>query len=121
MADRSLAKRWQDWVMLALGIWLFVSPLFLGYLDVPAARWNAYVVGTGLIVFSIVALARPALWGEWINLVLGMWLIIAPFVLPHASGTARWNHLIVGILVVADALAAVFMRPEQRADRPTLT
>lgn len=107
-------KRWQDWLMLALGIWLFVSPLYLGYVDIPQAAWNAYVVGVGLIVFSIVAIARPALWGEWINLVLGVWLIIAPFVMPHESEAARWNHLIVGILVVADALLAVWMQPAQQ-------
>lgn len=110
-------KRWQDWLMLVLGVWLFLSPLFLGYTDVARAAWNAYVVGSGLIAFSLVAILRPALWGEWINLVLGAWLILAPFLLPHESGVARWNHLIVGILVVADALAAIWMQPAQQPSR----
>ena len=116
-----MRKRWQDWVMLILGIWLFVSPLFLGYLYAPVAMWNAYIIGGGLILFSIVALVRPSLWGEWINLILGLWLVIGFVVLPYASEIARWNQLIVGVLVMADALAAIFMQPEQQTTRPTLT
>lgn len=106
-------KRWQDWVMLVLGVWLLFSPFILGYAGAQAA-WTAYVVGIGLIAFSLVAILRPALWGEWINLVLGVWLILAPFLMLHPSGAARWNHLIVGILVVADALLAVWMQPAQQ-------
>lgn len=71
-------------------------------------------MGAGLIVFAIVAIVNPALWGEWVNLVLGVWLIIAPFLVTHGSGAARRNHLIVGILLVADAIAAVWMQPAQQ-------
>lgn len=96
-----------------------ISPFVLGYRGAPAL--NAYYVGAALVLFAIIALARPQMWGEWVNLVLGGWLIVAAFVLAQTNSAAQWNHLIVGVLVVADALAAVIMRPEQTKVLPPLT
>ena len=112
-----MRKQWQEWVMIALGVWLFFSPFLLGYGG--ASALNAYYVGPGLVLFSIVALVKPQLWGEWVNLVLGGWLVVSAFVLA-AGGAAQWNHLIVGVLVIADALFAVFAQPEQTKPLPPL-
>lgn len=49
----------------------------------------------------------PVWWASWINVALGVWLILAPFVLAYATVAARWNSLIVGILLVALSLWAV--------------
>jgi hypothetical protein len=47
----------------------------------------------------------------WINLILGIWLIIAPFAIGYSSsGAATWNDIVLGILLVAFAwwtLAAI--------------
>ena len=72
-------KRWQDWVQLALGAWLFVSPWVLGYTKIAGAAANAYLIGAALVVFAIIALYAPKVWEEWISLVLGLWLIISPW------------------------------------------
>ena len=42
----SKQNRWQDWVTLILGLWLFFSPFFMtgGALG-DAAAWNAYLLG----------------------------------------------------------------------------
>lgn len=41
---------------------------------------------------------------RWINLILGLWLIVSPFVLGFSSNAyALWNNLIVGILVAVIA------------------
>ncbi len=103
-------KRWQDWVILVLGVWLFFSPFLLGYTQTMAAS-NAYVIGVGLALFAILALIDARVWEEWVNLALGAWLIISPFVLGYSNmPTPTWNHIIVGLLVGADALW-VIMRP----------
>jgi hypothetical protein len=43
---------------------------------------------------------------------LGVWIFIAPFVLSfHTQHVATWNHLILGVLIVIDALWAMASRP----------
>ncbi len=44
-------------------------------------------------------------WATWVNFLLGIWLIIAPFVLGyHASHRAATDDLIFGILIAAFSL-----------------
>lgn len=35
---------------------------------------------------------------KWIFVILGVWLIISPFVL-QIAGTGRWSNILVGIIV----------------------
>ena len=106
-------KRWQDWVMLALGAWLSCSPLVLsGALNgVPA--WNAYILGAGVMIFALFALSDARRWEEWVNLALALWLLIAPFVLRYyrTDAFASWNQIIVGALIGVDAIWALVQRP----------
>ncbi len=101
-------KRWQDWVMLIFGVWLFLAPFWMPAYEssTSVAAWNSYVLGVLVVAFAWAALARPQKWQEWVNLVLGVWLIIAPFVL-RFWGTeqgAAWNQIVLGILIGADAI-----------------
>jgi hypothetical protein len=104
-----LANRWQDWVNLLLGAWLFISPWVLGFASTaaaagttthPRAAVNAWIFGVIVMVLSIAALARTQPWEEWLNLLAGIWLFISPWVLGYSGNTtALWNALIVGALV----------------------
>ncbi|MGE0079985.1 MAG: SPW repeat protein [Thiohalomonadaceae bacterium] len=99
---------WQDWVNLVLGVWLFVAPFFGIGATSEAAVWNSYLAGIAIVVFAWASLAKPQRWKEWINLIIGVWLIISPFALGYtALQGAMWNHIIVGLLVGADALWAM--------------
>lgn len=41
----------------------------------------------------------------WVNVVLGVWLIVAPYVLSYSTtSTALWNDIIIGVLVAIVAL-----------------
>jgi hypothetical protein len=43
---------------------------------------------------------------SWVNFVLGLWLIIAPFVLHYREvSLATWNSVIVGIVIAILAIA----------------
>ena len=99
--------RWQDWFNLVLGAWLIAAPFIGVGVNHDIAAWNSYVSGAVVAIFAIVALARPQMWEEWLNLIVGLWLIIAPFVLgyTHQSGP-MWNQIIVGLLIGIDALWA---------------
>ena len=106
-------QRWQDWVNLILAVWLFITPFIFGMISLTGtAALNGYIFGTIVVALSIWALAQPRVWEEWTNLVIGIWLIISPFVLGFTTETAAmWNHLVVGIIVGVDALWAATARP----------
>lgn len=108
-------QRWQDWLNLILGAWLFTAPLLgLGAAHDMAA-WNAHVFGAAIALFSVAALTRPQPWEEWANLYIGAWLIFSPFVLGFSNQTgAMWNHILVGLLVGGDALWATLQPPPER-------
>ncbi|MEN2982872.1 MAG: SPW repeat protein [Thermus sp.] len=52
-------------------------------------------------------------WQDWVNLVLGVWLILSPWLLGFSGLTnATWNAILVGILVGALALSVARERPK---------
>ena len=107
-------QRWQDWVSLILGIWLFLAPFFGIGVTEPAA-WNAWIFGAIVAVMSAWALARPQIWEEWVNLAVGVWILVSPFVLAFtAQNAATWNHIIVGLIVAIDAVWVMSQRPVRR-------
>jgi SPW repeat-containing protein len=103
MASITTNKRWQDWVNLVLGIWLFFSPWLLGFRpSMPQQSWNFFIVGIAFIVFAGFALNLRTIWEEWVNLALGVWMIISPWALSYSgNATARDDAVIVGIIVGA--------------------
>jgi hypothetical protein len=51
-------------------------------------------------VVAIAALTKFAEWEEWINLALGLWVLVSPWVLSFAAQTtAKWAHVFVGLIV----------------------
>jgi hypothetical protein len=100
----SFPKQWQDWSSWILGIWLVLSPWALRFDTESRALENAVVVGAVILVAEVVELSIFRDWEEWINVVAGAWLAISPWVLDIASAAARWNFVVVGVLVVALAL-----------------
>ena len=48
-----------------------------------------------------------SVWPSWVNLIIGIWLIVSAFVLPHTLG-AETNTWIVGILIATAALWSMF-------------
>lgn len=103
-------SRWQDVVMFILGLWLLISPFVLQFSSyTETAALTSYVFGIGVMVIAAVALARPRMWEEQVNLILGTWLFIAPFILGFQAETAAMaNHLLLGLLIVGDAMWAVY-------------
>ena len=102
-----VARRWQDWANLVLGAWVFASPWVLNYGGTTAAL-NAYVMGGGIVVFALIAAYMPKAWEEIINMLLGVWLVVSPFVLGFSAMTEIALHtVVVGILATAFAIWAM--------------
>ena len=93
-----------DVANLILGAILFFSPWVFAY---PAGlqSQNAQTSGIAIVMLSIAALAAFAVWEEWLNLVVGLWVIVSPWVLGFQGATAMNVHVIIGVIVAA--LAAI--------------
>jgi len=114
----SFPKQWEDWTSWALGLWLLLSPWALFFDNEPRALENALAVGALVIIAEIVELSIFRDWEEWINVLLGAWLAISPWTLGIGNAAARWNFLIVGILVLALALYEIRERQAAAVEDP---
>jgi len=83
---------------------LFFSPWIFAF-EPGAASQNAYVCGIIIAVLSIAALAAFAVWEEWLNLIVGLWVLVSPWVLGFAATQAMSVHVVIGVLVAV--LAAI--------------
>src|SRR5687767_5237273 len=97
------AKRWQDWMNLALGAWLFFSPWALGFFrEIGPRTLDFAATGAAIAALAALALTRRTLWNEWITLVLGMWMAGSPWLLGFASSrTAMPDAAVVGAIAAA--------------------
>jgi hypothetical protein len=117
MSDWTNAKLC-DIANLILGAILFASPWAFGFASGVQSQ-NAYVSGIIIAVLAIAALAAFATWEEWLNLIVGLWVIVSPWVLGFASGTAMTVHLTIGILVALLAALELWLMYQQPPRRMT--
>jgi hypothetical protein len=94
-------KRWQDWATVVVGVLLFIAPFAFGAAG-SAAAWTAYIGGILLAVAGLWSVSSPTIrYTDWAEVVLGVLLILAPFVVGFAAMTAiAWSVWIAGILAV---------------------
>lgn len=96
------ARPWtqlQSWANLVLGIILFVSPWFLVTWEYANSAWNSWILGAVIALVALWALATLSKIPSWINLVLGAWVFISPWVLDYATMRESWVTWVIGILV----------------------
>lgn len=102
-------KRWQDWSNLVLGVWTFVSPWALGFAaSTNMAARAMWILGAAIVVFAASAVYMHKAWEEVINILLGICLIVSPWVLGFADQSApTTSAVITGLLVTAFAIWAM--------------
>ncbi len=103
------------------GIWLLISPFALSFPDLSQAMRND--VGFGIIVAFLAAiyasLPERATWLSWLNCLLGLWVVMSPWVLSFSTdASATWNNVITGVIIVALSAGAAIMG-EERFHHPT--
>ena len=89
---------------LALAAILLVCPWFFTLTNT-AARVDLWASSLAVILISVAAIAAFAKWEEWVNLILGIWLIASPWILGFAH--TRAMHFSVGIGLAITFLAAL--------------
>jgi len=83
---------------LLLGMILFFSPWLFGLST--GAQWQtASTVGILIAVLSVAALAAFAIWEEWLNLIVGLWLIASPWLLGFQGSSALAADVSLGAVV----------------------
>jgi membrane-bound ClpP family serine protease len=97
-------SHWEDWCSWGLGIWLCISPWALRFELEPSATRVAVISGVLVILIEVITLSAFRAWEEWLNVLLGAWLIAAPWFVETAGSTATANFVVVGLLVLALAL-----------------
>jgi SPW repeat len=93
-----------DVANLVLGAILFFSPWIFGF-DAGKVSQNATIAGLVIAIIAIAALAAFAVWEEWLNLIVGLWTLVSPWILGFQGTTAMTVHVLIGAAVAV--LAAV--------------
>ncbi len=108
-------KQWEEWCDWALGIWLILSPWILLFERDAVATRNAVIVGFLVVLAEAATLTWFQVWEGWINVALGAWLAVSPWVLGVVDAAAKVNFIVVGALIAALALYEVWEVRRERA------
>jgi len=65
----------------------------------------------------VVTLSVYRAWEEWINVILGAWLVICPWLLGISLSVAISNLVVVGLLVMALAFYEIWDTPRQSSNQ----
>lgn len=85
-----------------LGAWLMTAPAVFG--SQPPAAHSDHLLGALVVVVALIAMAEIARGARFLNILLALGLIIAPWVLPGAPLLARLNDLVAGAIVIGLSL-----------------
>lgn len=97
------SETWIDWTNLALGAFLLMSP-WIGLGNSPAVAWNAVICGSVIVFAAGIALGKPTPVAEKTNAWLGVWLLVAPWLLSFTGQAgATWTSTLVGLVVACCA------------------
>jgi hypothetical protein len=85
-----------------LGIWLMFAPSVFG--TQARAADSDHLVGAVVVTVSVIVMAEVIRAGRFLNVLLGLWIAAAPWILTGANTGARWNGVLIGLLIAVLAL-----------------
>ena len=104
-----MVRKWRsesvlDLYNLLLAAILFGTPTFLAHAS-RTADLDLGLTGAAIIILSIAAMIAFSIWEEWVNVALGLWLVVSPWSLGFAH--TRAMHFAIGIGITIAFLAAL--------------
>jgi hypothetical protein len=93
-----------DLYNLLLAMMLFASPWYFARASQTAAV-DLRMSSAAIAILSLAAMVAFSDWEEWVNLLLGIWLIASPWVLGFAHTSAM--HFSIGVGAAVTFLAAL--------------
>ncbi|HEX5511760.1 MAG TPA: SPW repeat protein [Actinomycetales bacterium] len=108
----SVRTRWQDWVVLAIGVYCVIAPFWTT--TESRATWSLVVLGVLLAVSALWSLGMPGVVGaELTHAILGILLLVSPWVMAFTElTTLTWTAWIGGGVAL---VMGVWALPESRA------
>ena len=102
-------KNVQDWINLICGVLLFVSPWALGFSSEIMAARTTWVGGVIIFVMGVAALVQFVEWEEWVALILGALVILAPWILGFPTlHVAMLSCVVLGAIVVLSSISEIW-------------
>ncbi|WP_051310637.1 SPW repeat protein [Bradyrhizobium sp. Cp5.3] len=91
---------------------LFISP-WLFKLTISQGRIDIWVTSAIIGILSLAAIIAYRDWEEWINVLMGVWLIVSPWLLGFAHTRAMHLSIGFGVVIVLLALLDLFLHYEK--------
>ncbi len=89
---------WNLLASVAVGLWLMFGPAVLG--SSASAAHSDHLLGALIVTVATIALADVGRAARFVNVLLGAWVMVSPWLLAGATASAVWNDAIVGGLVI---------------------
>lgn len=99
---RGVTLPWTLVVSAGLGVWLMFSRLTIG--TTPPLADSDHLIGALVITVSVIAMAEVARPLRFLNLPLGAWLVIAPWITAGGGMVSATSGVAAGLLIMALSL-----------------
>ncbi|HEY1943248.1 MAG TPA: SPW repeat protein [Roseiarcus sp.] len=107
----------QDWISLLCAVVLFFSPWLFGFVSDQTASRTAWISAIVIGIISIAAIVQFAEWEEWGAMILGLWLIVAPWIV----GFSAVSHAVASFVVLGIIVAVASISELWQVHHPTAT
>jgi hypothetical protein len=94
-----LIRPWNLVIITVIGVWVMLAPAVLGYSGKIAD--SDHLVGALVVMSGIISMSEVLRSVRFINILFGLWLIAATWVLGTNNDAAMWNGVISGALLLA--------------------
>lgn len=89
---------WNLALSAALGLWIMAAPVVLGATGLAAD--SDHLVGALVVTWAVIAFGEVARPVRLLNVLMGLWLVGAPWLLAGATPLSIWNNVIIGVSLV---------------------
>ena len=89
---------WNLVVSAIIGLWLMFAPSLFGSEN--KAADSDHLVGALIVTVAVIVMAEVIRAGRFVNILLGAWIMISPWLLFGATPGAKWNDAITGVAVI---------------------
>ena len=90
---------WNLWMSTLVGIALRAAPTILNL--VGTAATSTHIMGALVVTFSVVAFAEPVRLVRVLNIVCGVWFLLAPWILDGGTPVWPWFSIVSGLALIA--------------------
>ena len=107
-------KNWRresvlDLYNLVLAAVLFVSPWVFAFTN-RTGKLDVWLASAAIALISVGAMFAYANWAEWANVLLGLWLVVSPWLLGFAGTRAMHFSVAVGAVVAFLAILELWLQ-----------